>query len=97
MRLASSVSEDSGHPFQGVLEVDHFHGAGMIGEKNQRKSCFRMAVAVDAKSGFVYDFSSTSDERALGAFRSSLLASGEVKSGGDVASELGPYIYAGIP
>ena len=69
----------------------------MIGEKNQRKSCFRMAVAVDAKSGFVYDFSSTSDERALGAFRSSLLASGEVKSGGDVASELGPYIYAGIP
>jgi hypothetical protein len=45
---------DSRHPLQGVLEVDHFYGAGMIGEKNQRKSCFRMALAVDAKSGFVY-------------------------------------------
>jgi hypothetical protein len=45
---------DSRYPFQGVLEVDHFYGVGMIGEKNQRKSCFRVALAVDAQSGFVY-------------------------------------------
>lgn len=45
---------DSRYPFQGVLEVDHFYGAGMIGEKNQRKACFRLGVALDAKSGLAY-------------------------------------------
>ncbi|MGH9793198.1 MAG: DUF7309 domain-containing protein [Candidatus Acidiferrales bacterium] len=37
-----------------VLEVDHFHGAGMIGDRNQRKACFRMALAVDAQTAFAY-------------------------------------------
>lgn len=45
---------DSRYQFQGVLEVDHFYGAGMIGEKNQRKACFRMGLAIDAKSGLAY-------------------------------------------
>ncbi len=45
---------DSRYPFQGVLEVDHFYGAGMIGENNQRKACFRVGLAIDAKSGFAY-------------------------------------------
>jgi hypothetical protein len=42
------------YPSQGVLEVDHFYGAGMIGEKHQRKACFRMGLAIDAKSGLAY-------------------------------------------
>ncbi len=45
---------DSGYPLQGVFEVDHFYGAGMIGEKDQRKSCFRMGLAIEADSGFAY-------------------------------------------
>jgi len=45
---------DSRYPFQGVLEVDHFYGAGMIGEKNQRSACLRMGLAIDAQSGFAY-------------------------------------------
>jgi hypothetical protein len=44
----------SRYPLQGVLEVDHFYGMGMIGEKHQRKACIRMALAIDAKSGFAY-------------------------------------------
>ncbi len=45
---------DCRYPSQGVLEVDHFYGAGMIGEKNQRKACFRMGLAIDAQSGLAY-------------------------------------------
>jgi len=44
----------SRYPFQGVLEVDHFYGPAMIGEKNQRKSCLRMGLAIDAHSGYAY-------------------------------------------
>ena len=45
---------DCRYPSQGVLEVDHFYGAGMIGEKNERKACPRMGLAIDAKSGLAY-------------------------------------------
>lgn len=45
---------DSRYSSQGVLEVDHFYGAGMIGEKNERKACFRMGLAIDAQSGHAY-------------------------------------------
>lgn len=38
----------------GALEVDHFFGAAMIGDKNERKACLRMALAVDARSGFLF-------------------------------------------
>lgn len=41
-------------PLEGVIEVDHFYGAGMIGEKDQRKACFRMGLAIDAESGVAY-------------------------------------------
>jgi hypothetical protein len=36
----------------GTLEVDHFHGAGTIGAKHERKACFRIALAIDSKTGF---------------------------------------------
>jgi hypothetical protein len=45
---------DCRYPSQGVLEVDHFYGAGMVGEANQRKACFRVGLAIDAKSGLAY-------------------------------------------
>ncbi len=45
---------DAGFPSEGILEVDHFYGAGMIGKKNERKACFRMALAINAETGFAY-------------------------------------------
>lgn len=39
---------------RGTLEVDHFYGTAMIGEKHQRKACLRMTLAIDAQSGFAY-------------------------------------------
>lgn len=45
---------ESRYLLNGVLEVDHFYGAGMIGERNQRKACFRMGLAIDANSGLAY-------------------------------------------
>lgn len=33
-----------------ALEVDHFYAPGMIGEKHSRKSCVRVALAIEAKS-----------------------------------------------
>jgi len=38
----------------GALEVDHFFGAGMVGNKDERKACLRMGLATDARSGFVF-------------------------------------------
>jgi hypothetical protein len=45
---------DCRYPSKGVLEADHFYGVGMIGEKNQRKACVRLGLAIDAKSGLAY-------------------------------------------
>jgi len=41
-------------PSAGILEVDHFYGAGMIGEEHERKACFRLSIAIDSKSGFAF-------------------------------------------
>ena len=41
-------------PSRGVVEVDHFYGAGMVGKENERKACFRMGLAIDAESGYAY-------------------------------------------
>ena len=41
-------------PSQQVLQVDHFYGAGMIGQKNQRKACFRLAIAIDAETAAAF-------------------------------------------
>jgi hypothetical protein len=57
---------DSKYPSQGVLEVDHFYGAGMIGGKNQRKSCYRVGLAIDAQSGFAYPPEVSSPEPSTG-------------------------------
>lgn len=60
---------ESGFPPQGAWEVDRFHGAGMIGERNERKACFRTAIAINAESGFAYSpvvvSPDTSDGEAL--------------------------------
>ena len=39
---------------RGTLELDHFSSGAKIGEKNERKACVRIAVAVDADSGFLF-------------------------------------------
>jgi hypothetical protein len=42
------------YPVGGALELDHFSSGAKIGEKNERKACVRVAVAVDAASGFLF-------------------------------------------
>lgn len=41
-------------PRHGALETDHFFTSAMIGEKNERKACMRMAMVSDAGSGFAF-------------------------------------------
>jgi hypothetical protein len=41
-------------PIRGTLELDHFSSGAMIGEKNERKACVRVAVAVDADTGLLF-------------------------------------------
>ncbi len=43
----------SGFPMHGIVEIDHFYGASMIGGKYDRKACVRGVLVVDAESGFV--------------------------------------------
>jgi len=39
---------DLRYPSAGILEVDHFYNAAMIGAKHERKACMRIALAIDA-------------------------------------------------
>jgi uncharacterized protein DUF6930 len=41
-------------PLRGVIEVDEFHNGAPVGERNQRKACLRVAMAVDAQNLFLY-------------------------------------------
>jgi hypothetical protein len=38
----------------GVLEVDHFYTAAMIGAKDERKACMRIALAIDSKTAIAF-------------------------------------------
>jgi len=68
---AGRVSQvrSSGFASRGVWEVGEFYGAGMIGKRDERKACFRVAVAIDAQSGFAHPpavvLPETSDGEAL--------------------------------
>jgi uncharacterized protein DUF6930 len=42
------------HPVRGVMELDYFLSGAVIGKKNERKACVRVALAVDADSGFLF-------------------------------------------
>jgi hypothetical protein len=42
------------YSIRGVMELDYFPSAAPIGEKHQRKACTRIALAVDADSGFLF-------------------------------------------
>ena len=44
----------AGLPVGGVLELDHFYGGTTFGRKHERKACMRVAIAVEAKSGYAY-------------------------------------------
>jgi hypothetical protein len=50
----------------GVFEVDHFFGAGMVGGKNERKACLRVGMAIDARSGFLFQPELASAEDSTG-------------------------------
>ncbi len=42
------------HRIGGVLELDHFLTGMVVGKKNERKACICIAMAADAKTGFVF-------------------------------------------
>ena len=42
------------YAIRGVLEVDHFSSGAQLGNKNERKGCVRVAMAVDSETGFVF-------------------------------------------
>jgi hypothetical protein len=42
------------YAIRGVMELDYFPSAAPIGEKHERKACTRLALAVDAESGFLF-------------------------------------------
>ncbi len=48
-RILARISGETG-----VLQVDQFLCAAMIGEKNGRKSCARIALVLDAKTGMAF-------------------------------------------
>jgi hypothetical protein len=50
----------------GVLEADHFYSAAPIGGSHERKACTRVALAVDATSGFLYPPAVAMPETATG-------------------------------
>jgi hypothetical protein len=39
---------------RGAMELDYFLSITVVGEKNERKACIRVALAVDADSGIVF-------------------------------------------
>jgi hypothetical protein len=45
---------DRDRAVRGVMELDYFLSGAVIGKKNERKACVRVALAVDADSGFLF-------------------------------------------
>jgi hypothetical protein len=45
---------DRDHAVRGVMELDYFLSGAVIGKKNERKACVRVALAVDAGSGILF-------------------------------------------
>ncbi len=41
-------------PSRGIIQMDHFYGAGMIGKVHERKALFRIALAVEGETATVY-------------------------------------------
>jgi hypothetical protein len=41
-------------PLRGIIEVDEFYSGAPVGERNQRKACLRVTMAVDAESLLLY-------------------------------------------
>jgi uncharacterized protein DUF6930 len=42
------------HAIRGVIELDYFLSGAVVGKKNERKACVRIALAVDADTGIVF-------------------------------------------
>lgn len=68
---------------QGILQVDHFYGPGMIGKQNERKACFRVALAIDAETGFAYPPEAALPDTATGQMLANVLVQ---------AMELGGFV-----
>jgi hypothetical protein len=72
---------------EGVLEADHFHAAAPIGGSHERKACTRVALAVDATSGFLYPPAVAMPETATGEMLADVIL-GAVETSGTVPREI---------
>src|ERR1700682_4974012 len=55
-----------GFPRRGVFEIDRAHSAAAIGEKNDRKACTSICLAVDAETAIAYPPEVASPEQSNG-------------------------------
>jgi hypothetical protein len=53
-------------PSRGAVDVDHFYGAGMVGESHERKACIRVAIAIDSETAFAFPPEVGSPEASTG-------------------------------
>ena len=53
-------------PSEGMLEVDQFYGAGMVGARHERKACMRVGLAIDAHTAIAFPPEVSQPERATG-------------------------------
>jgi hypothetical protein len=60
-------------PRRGILQVDHFYGGGMIGKKDERKFCIRLALAIDGETAFAYPPQVADPQAALGDLLSNVV------------------------
>ncbi len=60
-------------PSKGVIQIDHFYGIAPIGGAKERKSCIRMAIAIDADTAMAYPPEVASPEILTGDVLTSVL------------------------
>ena len=62
----AQIAEARGLPRRGVFEIDRVFSAAAIGEKNDRKACTSICLAVDAETALAYPPEMGSPEQSNG-------------------------------
>src|ERR1700682_2731820 len=63
---SAQIAAMRGFPKRGVFEIDRAHSAAPIGEKNDRKACTSICLAVDAETAIAYPPEVASPEQSNG-------------------------------
>lgn len=72
---------------RGACEVDQFYASVPVGGSHERKACMRVALAVDAASGFAYPPTAAMPEKPAGEMLADVCLSA-VEAGGAVPREI---------